>query len=289
MLYYGDEERDHRSSIRIVPTITDNRRNGSAWNKLMSTKYPASAIMMEMASNRKKKGIRASLEWAPRDGNREADSSANGNHEGFSDERRMHVQPRKPGRETGGAGSAGDRTRCVPGTRGEHREKSMIYISIGILVDLSCTAQSFLLFSFHCSLVLAVTPRQFSTRSASCALFPPSASVSVWMRSQLDLSVRSSELWRVDPQALSSSSLRESFDRTSVSHGVRGRRSGSGQFAVCLGPPWIVLVHFGIFWLTPMRRRGLASPTLRVVVPSLLCLVQSHRWVCANSLFLIRG
>ena len=26
MLYYGDEERDHRSSIRIVPTITDSRK-----------------------------------------------------------------------------------------------------------------------------------------------------------------------------------------------------------------------------------------------------------------------
>ena len=45
----------------------------------MSTKYLVSAIIMEMASFMKKKGIRASVEWAPREGNREADSLANGN------------------------------------------------------------------------------------------------------------------------------------------------------------------------------------------------------------------
>ena len=73
--------------------MTDNRGNGSALNKLMSTKYPASAIMVEMASFMKKKGIRATVEWAPREGNCEAGSLANGNHEGVPDELTMHVRP----------------------------------------------------------------------------------------------------------------------------------------------------------------------------------------------------
>ena len=56
LLYHDSEKREHRSSVRAVPTITDNRGNGSALNTLMSTKYPANAVIMELASNKKKKG-----------------------------------------------------------------------------------------------------------------------------------------------------------------------------------------------------------------------------------------
>ena len=93
MLYYGSEEQEHRSSIRTVPTITNNRGNGSALNKLMSTKYPACAIIMEIASFMKKNGIRASVEWAPREGNRKADSLANGNVAGFSPDQKKDILP----------------------------------------------------------------------------------------------------------------------------------------------------------------------------------------------------
>ena len=40
-VYYGQELRTDRNSIRIVPTTTDNRGNGAALNKLMTTRYPA--------------------------------------------------------------------------------------------------------------------------------------------------------------------------------------------------------------------------------------------------------
>ena len=56
-LYYGEEPRTDRSSIRIVPTTTDNRGNGAALNKLMTTRYPASAVLMELAACSKKTGI----------------------------------------------------------------------------------------------------------------------------------------------------------------------------------------------------------------------------------------
>ena len=87
------KSRSIEAAHSIVPTITDNRGNGSALNKLMWTKYPASAIIMEMASFMKKKGIRASVEWAPREGKREADSRANGNVAGFSPSQRPDVLP----------------------------------------------------------------------------------------------------------------------------------------------------------------------------------------------------
>ena len=36
-VYYDEEPRTNRRSIRIVPTTTDNRGNGLALNKLMTT------------------------------------------------------------------------------------------------------------------------------------------------------------------------------------------------------------------------------------------------------------
>ena len=75
IVYYGEEPRRNRSSIRIVPT--DNRGNGAALNKLMTTRYPASAVLMELAYS-KKMGLRASVEWSPREANREADALENG-------------------------------------------------------------------------------------------------------------------------------------------------------------------------------------------------------------------
>ena len=42
----------------------------------------------------KKKWIRASVEWTPRSGNREADALANGDVSNFGTAPRMHVEPR---------------------------------------------------------------------------------------------------------------------------------------------------------------------------------------------------
>ena len=46
MLYFWDDNRAHRGSIKVIPTVTDNRGNGAALNKLMTTKNPASAGVM---------------------------------------------------------------------------------------------------------------------------------------------------------------------------------------------------------------------------------------------------
>ena len=62
----------------MVPTWTDNRENGSALNKLMSTKFPSSAVVMELSCYLKRMAAKASVEWAPRSTNYEADALANG-------------------------------------------------------------------------------------------------------------------------------------------------------------------------------------------------------------------
>ena len=84
----------HRSKITVTPTITDNRGNGAALNKQMTSRYPTSAILMEMSVFLKRMGIKALVEWAPREGNRHADALANGSYEGFDPALRIPVDAR---------------------------------------------------------------------------------------------------------------------------------------------------------------------------------------------------
>ena len=65
-LFFGDEPKRERTKVQVVPTWTDNRGNGSALNKLMSTKFPSSAVVMELSWYPKRMSAKASVEWAPR-------------------------------------------------------------------------------------------------------------------------------------------------------------------------------------------------------------------------------
>ena len=65
--------------------------NGAVLNKLMTTRFPSSALLMEMGSYMKARGMRAIVEWAPREFNKEADQLANGITDSFDPSRRLHV------------------------------------------------------------------------------------------------------------------------------------------------------------------------------------------------------
>ena len=52
-VFFPTSRTDSRRKIDLVPTWTDNRGNGSALNKLMSTRFPASALLMELATHMK--------------------------------------------------------------------------------------------------------------------------------------------------------------------------------------------------------------------------------------------
>ena len=66
-----------------MPTWTDNRGTGAALNKQVTTRYPASALTMQMSAYFKRVRIKALVEWTPRTANREADALANGDTKGF--------------------------------------------------------------------------------------------------------------------------------------------------------------------------------------------------------------
>ena len=91
--FYGDESPQYQRKVVVAPTWTDNRGNGAALNKLMSTKFPSSAVLMELAAHLRKTGIKAEVHWAPRTANREADALANGEVAGFNPERRISIEP----------------------------------------------------------------------------------------------------------------------------------------------------------------------------------------------------
>ena len=93
-LRFGDGPDPDDTKVLIVPSITDNRGNGAVLNKLMTTCFPSSALLMEMGSYMKARGMRAIVEWAPREFNKEADQLANGITDSFDPDRRLHVSSR---------------------------------------------------------------------------------------------------------------------------------------------------------------------------------------------------
>ena len=93
-LRFGDGPDPDDTKVLIVPSITDNRGNGAVLNKLMTTCFPSSALLMEMGSYMKARGMRAIVEWAPSEFNKEADQLANGITDSFDPDRRIHVSSR---------------------------------------------------------------------------------------------------------------------------------------------------------------------------------------------------
>ena len=49
-LLFGNAADTEDKRVLIVPFVTDNRGNGAALNELMSTRFPSSAVLMELAT-----------------------------------------------------------------------------------------------------------------------------------------------------------------------------------------------------------------------------------------------
>ena len=93
-VFFGDAPPVRRiTKVMVAPTWTDNRGNGSVLNKLMTTKFPASAVVMELAAYLKKRSMKAAVQWAPRTVNQEADSLSKGDHSRFNPALRRVIQP----------------------------------------------------------------------------------------------------------------------------------------------------------------------------------------------------
>ena len=92
-LLQGEIPPTHRTKIMVTPAWTDNRGNGAALNKLMTTSCPASAVLMELAAHMKRMLLKIQIGWSPRTGNNEADALANGVFDGFDVALRVPLDP----------------------------------------------------------------------------------------------------------------------------------------------------------------------------------------------------
>ena len=78
LLAFGPGESLDNTALKIqVPAFTDNRGNGYVINKLMTTRFPLCAIVMELAAQAEMRGVRMEAEWTPRERNQEADDLSN--------------------------------------------------------------------------------------------------------------------------------------------------------------------------------------------------------------------
>ena len=67
-IFFGDEPKQGRTKVQVVPTRTDNRGNESTLDKLMSTEFPSSAKIMKLSYCLKRMSTKASVKGpsAPR-------------------------------------------------------------------------------------------------------------------------------------------------------------------------------------------------------------------------------
>ena len=89
--FFPKTQGTQRTKLVVIPSYTDNRVNGALLNKLMSSKYQLSALLMEFGEQLRGSGVRPEVRWAPREANREADRLANGDSSGFNPALRLRV------------------------------------------------------------------------------------------------------------------------------------------------------------------------------------------------------
>ena len=85
-----------RTRVLIAPTWADNRGYGAALNKLMTTGFPASALLMELAAYMHKMMVKVQVEQSPPTSNVEADALANGDHRAFDPALRVRADSHSP-------------------------------------------------------------------------------------------------------------------------------------------------------------------------------------------------
>ena len=75
-----------------LTAYTDNQTNSYVLDRFMSTAFPASVVLMELALQLQDKQLDLDLQWIPRDQNVEADALTNEEFEMFPSENRLEVQ-----------------------------------------------------------------------------------------------------------------------------------------------------------------------------------------------------
>eukprot|EP00435_Cladocopium_sp_Y103_P046701 s631_g13.t1 len=87
--------RSNGKLVTRMKAFTDNRGNSFALNKGMSTKYPLTLLLMELAEELRERDVGMDLEWIRREDNTVADDLSNGRCDAFDPQLREEVTAEK--------------------------------------------------------------------------------------------------------------------------------------------------------------------------------------------------
>ena len=82
---------DLRKAMMKCTGLTDNQGNKFVIKRLMTTRFPLCAVLMQMAITLASKGLWLDLEWTPREANTEADAITNADYSLFDPSLRIDV------------------------------------------------------------------------------------------------------------------------------------------------------------------------------------------------------
>ncbi len=74
--------------VLVASGFTDNRGNRYVLTRLQTQRYPLNILVMELAAQLERRGMRLALDWSPREVNTEADALAAGHCQGFTEKHR---------------------------------------------------------------------------------------------------------------------------------------------------------------------------------------------------------
>ena len=93
LMIFGPDSKWKSLSGRLSLTaFTDNQTNSFILDKYMTTAFPASAVLMELAMQLQEYDLTLDLQWIPREQNVEADDLTNGRFDSFSAENEIKVE-----------------------------------------------------------------------------------------------------------------------------------------------------------------------------------------------------
>ena len=85
------KDADLRGTVALTAG-TDNKGNGHLLSKMLTTKWPLAAVLIELVHQCDSRGLDFTLQWRCRDSNVEADALSNFDFDGFDPDKRVEAE-----------------------------------------------------------------------------------------------------------------------------------------------------------------------------------------------------
>jgi hypothetical protein len=92
LILFGDQIKSNQLGTMSITGSTDNQGNSYAVQKLLSTKWPLTVLLMELVEQLRQRKVELYLQWIQRDSNVEADALTNDDYSAFDPKKRIEVK-----------------------------------------------------------------------------------------------------------------------------------------------------------------------------------------------------